>query len=96
MKNEKTTPITNEKAAVADEALKEVSGGMAHVEFGSFGATFQVGESRVRVKNGKSCPSCGCTIGKIPMALGSSGGVKCENCGKLILESYTSEDIEII
>lgn len=96
MKNEASNPITNEKAAVADEALKAVSGGAAYIEFGSSGATFQMGESRVRVINGKSCPSCGCTIGKIPMALGSSGGVKCENCGKLILESYTSDDIEII
>lgn len=87
----------NEKKndAVSDDALKDVSGGMNYIEFGGFGATFQMGESRVKVINGKSCPSCGGTIGKIPLMPGPSG-VKCEKCNTLILESYTSDDIEII
>jgi predicted RNA-binding Zn-ribbon protein involved in translation (DUF1610 family) len=99
MKNEKTTPVTNEKTAVADEALKDVSGGTAYIEFGGFGATFQMGESRVRLINGKSCPSCGGTIGKIALctALGTAySGVKCEKCGTIILNTYTDKDIEII
>ena len=92
MKNEIKS---NENALVADEALKDVSGGAAYIEFGGFGATFQMGESRVRVINGKSCSSCGGTIGKI--ALGTAySGVKCEKCGTIILETYTDKDIEII
>ena len=94
MKNEIKS---NENALVADEALKDVSGGagVTYIEFGGFGATFQMGESRVRVINGKSCPSCGGTIGKIPLMPGPSG-VKCEKCGTIILETYTDKDIEII
>ena len=84
-----------ESATVSDDALKDVSGGSAYIEFGGFGATFQMGESRVRVINGKSCPSCGGTIGKIPLMPGPSG-VKCEKCGTIILETYTGKDIEII
>ena len=95
MANEKNEMKANENEAVSDEALKDVSGGMAYVEFGTVGATFQMGESRVRVINGKCCPSCGGTIGKIPLMPGPSG-VKCEQCGTLILESYTDKDIEII
>ena len=94
MKNEIKS---NENALVADEALKDVSGGagVTYIEFGGFGATFQMGESRVRVINGKSCSSCGGTIGKI--ALGTAySGVKCEKCGTIILETYTDKDIEII
>ena len=85
----------NENATVADEELKDVSGGAAYIEFGGFGATFQMGESRVKVINGKSCPSCGGTIGKIPLTPGPSG-VKCEKCGTPILETHTDKDIEII
>ena len=94
MKNEIKS---NENALVADEALKDVSGGagVTYIEFGGFGATFQMGESRVRLINGKSCSSCGGTIGKI--ALGTAySGVKCEKCGTIILETYTDKDIEII
>ena len=85
--------------AVSDDALKDVSGGAAYIEFGGFGATFQMGESRVRVINGKRCSSCGGTIGKIALctALGTAySGVKCEKCGTIILETYTDKDIEII
>ena len=99
MKNEKTTPITNENATVSDEELKDVSGGVNYIEFGGYGATFQMGESRVRLINGKSCPSCGGTIGKIALctALGTAySGVKCEKCGTIILNTYTDKDIEII
>ena len=88
-KNEKKNDV------VSDDALKDVSGGVNYIEFGGFGATFQMGESRVRVINGKSCPSCSSTIGKIPLMPGASG-VKCEKCGTLILETYTDKDIEII
>ena len=94
MKNEIKS---NENALVVDEELKDVSGGagVTYIEFGGFGATFQMGESRVRVINGKSCSSCGGTIGKI--ALGTAySGVKCEKCGTIILETYTDKDIEII
>lgn len=94
MKNEIKS---NENELVADEALKDVSGGagVTYIEFGGFGATFQMGESRVRLINGKSCSSCGGTIGKI--ALGTAySGVKCEKCGTIILETYTDKDIEII
>lgn len=85
----------NENAAVADEELKDVSGGVNYIEFGGFGATFQMGESRVRLINGKSCSSCGGTIGKI--ALGTAySGVKCEKCNTFIVETYTADDIEII
>ena len=98
MKNEIKS---NENARVADEALKDVSGGagVTYIEFGGFGATFQMGESRVRLINGKSCSSCGGTIGKIALctALGTAySGVKCEKCGTIILETYTDKDIEII
>ena len=98
MKNEIKS---NENALVADEELKDVSGGagVTYIEFGGFGATFQMGESRVRVINGKSCSSCGGTIGKIALctALGTAySGVKCEKCGTIILETYTDKDIEII
>jgi hypothetical protein len=58
-----------------------------------------MGESRVRLINGKSCPSCGGTIGKIALctALGTAySGVKCEKCGTIILNTYTDKDIEII
>lgn len=88
-----------ENAAVADDELEDVSGGVNYIEFGGFGATFQMGESRVRVINGKSCPSCGGTIGKIALctALGTAySGVKCEKCGTIILKTYTDKDIEII
>ena len=94
MKNEIKS---NENALVDDEVLKDVSGGagVTYIEFGGFGATFQMGESRVRLINGKSCSSCGGTIGKI--ALGTAySGVKCEKCGTIILETYTDKDIEII
>ena len=94
MKNEIKS---NENALVVDEELKDVSGGagVTYIEFGGFGATFQMGESRVRVINGKNCSSCGGTIGKI--ALGTAySGVKCEKCGTIILETYTDKDIEII
>ena len=94
MKNEIKS---NENALVADEALKDVSGGagVTYIEFGGFGATFQMGESRVRLINGKSCSSCGGTIGKI--ALGTAySGIKCEKCGTIILETSTDKDIEII
>ena len=98
MKNEIKS---NENALVADEELKDVSGGagVTYIEFGGFGATFQMGESRVRLINGKSCSSCGGTIGKIALctALGTAySGVKCEKCGTIILETYTDKDIEII
>ena len=95
MASEKNEIKANENAAVADEELKDVSGGVNYIEFGGYGATFQMGESRVKVINGKSCPSCGGTIGKIPLTPGPSG-VKCEKCGTLILETYTDKDIEII
>ena len=88
-----------ENAAVADDELKDVAGGVNYIEFGGFGATFQMGESRVRLINGKSCPSCGGTIGKIALctALGTAySGVKCEKCNTIILETYTDKDIEII
>ena len=88
-----------ENAAVADDELEDVSGGVNYIEFGGFGATFQMGESRVRLINGKSCSSCGGTIGKIALctALGTAySGVKCEKCGTIILETYTDKDIEII
>ena len=89
----------NENETVSDEELKEVSGGVNYIEFGGFSATFQMGESRVRLINGKSCSSCGGTIGKIALctALGTAySGVKCEKCGTIILETYTDKDIEII
>ena len=88
-----------ENAAVSDDELEDVSGGVNYIEFGGFGATFQMGESRVRLINGKSCSSCGGTIGKIALctALGTAySGVKCEKCGTIILETYTDKDIEII
>ena len=95
MASEKNEIKANENAAVADEELKDVSGGVNYIEFGGYGATFQMGDSRVRVINGKSCPSCGGTIGKIPLMPGPSS-VKCEKCGTIILETYTDKDIEII
>ena len=96
MKNEIKS---NKNALVADEELKDVSGGAAYIEFGGYGATFQMGESRVRLINGKSCSSCGGTIGKIALctALGTAySGVKCEKCNTFIVESYTADDIQII
>ena len=101
MKDLNTEQIEKKNDAVSDDALKDVSGGagVTYIEFGGFGATFQMGESRVRVINGKSCSSCGGTIGKIALctALGTAySGVKCEKCGTLILETYTDKDIEII
>ena len=100
MANEKNEMKANETEAVSDEALKDVSGGVHYIEFGGYGATFQMmGESRVRLINGKSCSSCGGTIGKIALitALGTAySGVKCEKCGTTILETYTDKDIEII
>ena len=95
MKDLNSEQIEKKNDAVSDDALKDVSGGAAYIEFGGFGATFQMGESRVRVINGKSCPSCGGTIGKIPLMPGPSGD-KCEKCGTIILETYTDKDIEII
>ena len=95
MKDLNSEQIEKKNDAVSDDALKDVSGGTAYIEFGGFGATFQMGESRVRVINGKSCPSCGGTIGKIPLTPGPSG-VKCEKCGTPILETHTDNDIEII
>ena len=95
MKDLNSEQIEKKNEAVSDDALKDVSGGAAYIEFGGFGATFQMGESRVRLINGKSCSSCGGTIGKI--ALGTAySGVKCEKCGTIILETYTDKDIEII
>ena len=99
MASEKNEIKANENAAVADEELKDVSGGVNYIEFGGYGATFQMGDSRVRVINGKRCSSCGGTIGKIALctALGTAySGVKCEKCGTIILETYTDKDIEII
>ena len=95
MKNLNSEQIEKKNEAVSDDALKDVSGGAGYIEFGGFGATFQTAEIRVRVINGKSCPSCGGTIGKIPLTPGPSG-VKCEKCGTPILETHTDEDIEII
>jgi hypothetical protein len=90
----------NENATVSDEELNDVSGGAAYIEFGGFGATIQMGgESRVRLINGKSCSSCGGTIGKIAYltVLGAAySGVKCEKCNTVIVETYTADDIEII
>ena len=91
--------IEKKNDAVSDDALKDVTGGMNYIEFGGFGATFQMGESRVRLINGKSCSSCGGTIGKIALctALGTAySGVKCEKCNTFIVETYTADDIEII
>ena len=104
MANEKNEMKANENEAVSDEALKDVSGGVHYIEFGGYGATFQMmGESRVRLINGKSCSSCGGTIGKIALctalgtALGTAySGVKCEKCNTFIVETYTDKDIEII
>ena len=91
---------TNENETVSNEELKDVSGGVHYIEFGGYGASFQMmGESRVRLINGKSCSSCGGTIGKIALctALGTAySGVKCEKCGTIILETYTDKDIEMI
>ena len=95
MKALNSEQIEKKNDAVSDDALKDVSGGAAYIEFGGLGATFQMGDSRVRVINGKSCLSCGGTIGKIPLMPGPSG-VKCEKCGTIILETYTDKDIEII
>ena len=95
MKDLNSEQIEKQNDAVSDDALKDVSGGAAYLEFGGFGATFQMGESRVRVINGKSCPSCGGTIGKI--ALGPiASAVTCEKCNTVILDTYTDKDIEII
>ena len=99
MKDLTSEQIEKKSDAVSDDALKDVSGGAAYIEFGGFGATFQMGESRVRLINGKSCSSCGGTIGKIALctALGTAySGVKCEKCNTLIVEAYTADDIEII
>ena len=99
MKDLNSEQIAKKNDVVSDDALKDVSGGTAYIEFGGFGATFQMGESRVRLINGKRCSSCGGTIGKIALctALGTAySGVKCEKCGTLILETYTDKDIEII
>ena len=100
MASEKNEIKANENAAIADEELKDVSGGVNYIEFGGYGATFQMGgESRVRLINGKSCSSCGGTIGKIAYltVLGAAySGVKCEKCSTIILETYTDKDIEII
>ena len=95
MKDLNSKQVEKKNDAVSDDALKDVSGGAAYIEFGGFGATFQMGESRVRVINGKSCSSCGGTIGKIPLAPGPSS-VKCEKCGTIILDTYTDKEIEII
>lgn len=95
MKDLNSEQIEKKNDAVSDDALKDVSGGAAYIEFGGFGATFQMGESRVRVINGKSCPSCGGTIGKIPLMPGVSA-VTCEKCNATILDTYTDKDIEII
>ena len=95
MENLKNELNAQENAPISDEELNAVSGGTVYIEFGGFGATFQTAEIRVRVINGKSCPSCGGTIGKIPLTPGPSG-VKCEKCGTPILETHTDEDIEII
>jgi hypothetical protein len=95
MKDEKLNSNTPENNTIPDEMLKDVSGGMAFVQFGGSGATFQLGEGRVRIINGKSCPKCGNTIGWI--SLGNTySGVKCDGCNTIILESYTSDDIEMI
>ena len=85
------------KVAVADEELKDIPGGVAEIQTDAFSATFRpVGIAcKVKVIHGSSCPSCGGTIGKIPM-MSVASGVKCEKCNKLILETYTSDDIEII
>ena len=100
MKNLNAEQIEKKNDVVSDDALKDVSGGAAYIEFGGFGATIQMGgESRVRLINGKSCSSCGGTIGKIAYltVLGAAySGVKCEKCGAIILETYTDKDIEII
>ena len=95
MKALNSEQIEKKNDAVSDDALKDVSGGAAYIEFGGYSDPFQMGEIRVRVINGKSCPSCGGTIGKIPLTPGPSG-VKCEKCGTPILETHTDEDIEII
>ena len=87
----------NVNEAICDNELENVAGGMTHIQMDSFGATFQTPAigCRVRVINGKSCLSCGGTIGKIAMGSASSG-VPCEKCNTLILEAYSSDDIEII
>ena len=95
MKNLNAEQIEKKNDVVSDDALKDVSGGTAYIEFGGYSAPFQMDDIRVRVINGKSCPSCGGTIGKIPLTPGPSG-VKCEKCGTPILETYTDKDIEII
>ena len=99
MKKINAEQIENKNDVVSDDALEDVSGGVNYIEFGGYGATIQMGESRVRLINGKSCSSCGGTIGKIALctALGTAySGVKCEKCGTIILGTYTDKDIEII
>jgi ribosomal protein S27E len=96
MKNSNAEQIEKKNDVVSDDALKDVSGGgTVYIEFGDSYTPFQTAEIRVRVINGKSCPSCGGTIGKIPLMPGPSA-VKCEKCGTIILETYTDKEIEII
>ncbi len=95
MKNMNSEPIEKKSDAVSDDALKDVAGGAAYIEFGGYYTSFQTGESRVRVINGKSCPKCGNTIGWISLD-NKYSGVKCDGCNTIILESYTSDDIEMI
>ena len=95
MKDLNSEQIEKKNEAVSDDALKDVSGGVAYIEFGGFGATFQMGESRVRVINGKSCLTCGGTIGKIPLMPGPFG-VKCANCATTILNSVDESRLEVI
>ena len=48
MKDLNTEQNEKKNDAVSDDALKDVSGGAAFIEFGGFGATFQMGEAESR------------------------------------------------
>ena len=97
MKDLNSEQIEKKKDAVSDDALKDVSGGVNYIQMGEFGATFQMPAMgcKVRVINGKSCPSCGGTVGKIALGPGASA-VSCEKCNTIILDTYTDKEIEII
>lgn len=96
MENKVNQPIENEKNAVSDKDLKDVTGGWQGLEFGTFGATSQSMITKIKVIDGSVCPTCGGTIGVLAVKHDGVLCVRCEKDGDIILKPYSSDAVEVM
>ncbi|MBO5842016.1 MAG: hypothetical protein J6R46_03370 [Clostridia bacterium] len=97
MANKDVELKVNETAAVSDEELDSVSGGLGSAKIGGR-AYNNLNMEKVRLVDGSRCPNCGSLVASVAFqkddpssVISNSAPVKCPKCNTVILKKVTPD-----